>query len=100
MCDVLHICRSGFYRHQKQQQAKVPDPAHGELLNWVKKISESSRHTYGSRRMKNALNALGYPVGRTKAKRLMNEAGVFVRYRKKYKVTTNSKHKKPIYKNF
>ena len=29
----------------------------------------------------------------------MKEAGVWVRYKKKYKVTTNSDHKKPVYKN-
>ncbi len=29
----------------------------------------------------------------------MNEAGVFVRYRKKYKLTTHSKHKQPVFDN-
>ena len=29
----------------------------------------------------------------------MKEANVFVRYRKKYKVTTNSKHSKPLFEN-
>ena len=29
----------------------------------------------------------------------MKEAGVFVRYRKKYKITTNSNHKKPLFEN-
>jgi putative transposase len=49
--------------------------------------------------MRKGLNALGYPIGRRKTHRLMKEAKVFVRYRKKYKVTTNSKHKQPIYEN-
>lgn len=29
----------------------------------------------------------------------MKEAGFQVRHRKKYKVTTNSKHKKPVFEN-
>lgn len=29
----------------------------------------------------------------------MKEAQIFVRYRKKYKVTTNSSHKQPVYEN-
>ena len=29
----------------------------------------------------------------------MTEAGVQVRYRKKYKVTTNSNHKQPLFEN-
>ena len=65
----------------------------------MKEISDKSKQTYGSRRMQRALNALGYPVGRNKAKKLMKEAGVMVRYRKKYKVTTNSNHKKPLFEN-
>ena len=42
---------------------------------------------------------LGYPVGRMKAKRLMKEAGVAVKHKKKYKVTTNSNHKLPLFEN-
>lgn len=100
MCRVLGVTRSGFYSYQKRQQNRPDnDPDYQELLEWVKKIAESSNFTYGSRRMRTALNALGYPFGRQKARRLMREAGVFVRYRKKYKVTTNSNHKKPVFEN-
>lgn len=99
MCKILDVTRSGFYLYHKQKTTKKNEPEHTELLVWVKKISESSDSTYGGRRMKKALNALGYPVGRNKAKKLMNEAGVFVRYRKKYKITTHSKHKQPVFKN-
>ena len=49
--------------------------------------------------MKKALNALGYPVGRSKARKLMKEADVQVKYRKKYKVTTDSNHKQPLFEN-
>jgi putative transposase len=97
MCQLLSVTRSGFYTYQKRN--KETDPFHEELLDWTKKISESSNYTYGSRRMRKTLNALGYPVGRNKAKKLMNEAGVLVRYRKRYKVTTNSKHKQPVFEN-
>ena len=65
----------------------------------MKKISESSHFSYGSRRMTKALNALGYRIGRRKTRRLMKVAHIFVRYRKKYKVTTNSNHQRPIYEN-
>jgi len=98
MCRLLGVKRSGYYRYAKYQTCPVNSDK-AELIEWVKKLAESSRHTYGSRRMKNALNALGYPIGRTKTRRLMKEAQVWVRYRKKYKVTTNSKHKKPLFRN-
>ena len=66
---------------------------------WVKEIAKASDDTYGSRRMKKALNALGFPISRNKARKLMKEANVQVRHRKKYKVTTNSNHKQPVFDN-
>lgn len=93
----MGVTRSGFYSYQKNR--KPIDPVHHEMLDWVKKIAESSQYSYGSRRMKNGLNALGYSVGRNKAKKLMEEAFVKARYRKKYKITTNSKHKQPVFEN-
>jgi len=69
------------------------------MLEWIKDIAESSKYSYGSRRMKRALNVLGYPVSRQKTRKLMKEAGVQVRHRKKYKVTTNSKHQQPVFDN-
>ena len=90
------MSRSGYYSFKKR---KKTDPVHQEMLGWVKDIAKSSDDTYGSRRMKKALNVLGYPISRNKARKLMKEAGVSVRHRKKYKVTTNSDHKKPVFEN-
>lgn len=93
------MTRSGYYSHQARKNNRPDDPAHQEMLDWVKDIVESSRYSYGSRRMKKALNALGYPVSRNKARKLMREANVKARQRKKFKVTTNSNHKQPVFGN-
>ena len=69
------------------------------MMNWIRDLDKSSRNSYGSRRMKRALNVLGYPISRQKARRLMKKVGVLVRNRKKYKVTTNSNHKQPVFDN-
>ena len=97
MCQVLGVSRNGYYSY-KRSEGHI-DPVKEEMLYWVKRLSEESDYTYGSRRMKHALNALGYPVSRQKARKLMREAGVKVLQRKKYKVTTNSNHKQPLYEN-
>ena len=99
MCRLMGIHRDGYYSYQRRQKDQSEDFEHEEMLEWIKEVAKATDHTYGSRRIKNALNALGYPVGRRKTKRLMREAEVFVRYRKKYKVTTNSKHTKPVFEN-
>ena len=97
MCQVLGVSRNGYYNYERAQ--KYLDPQHEEMLYWVKRISEDTNHSYGSRRMKRALNNLSYPVSRPKARKLMQEAGVKVLRRKKFKVTTNSNHDMPVYDN-
>ncbi len=92
------MSRTGFYAFQRRQQ-RPPDRDRAALLADVKQIAESSQYSYGSRRMARALQALGYPVGRDKARRLMKEAGIVVRYRKRYRVTTNSDHQEPVFPN-
>ena len=99
MCRVVGVKRNCFYSFQKRQSERPEDPLHGEMLEWVQDIATSSGNTYGERRMKAALNAAGYPVTRRKASKLMKEAGVKVRSRKKYKVTTDSGHKQPVFEN-
>ena len=98
-CRVLGVNRSGYYHYRANVANKPTDPVHREMLEWVKDIAASSRYSYGSRRMAKALNVLGYPVNRDKARKLMREAGVQVRHRKKFKVTTNSNHQQPVFDN-
>jgi transposase InsO family protein len=98
MCQLLGITRSGFYGYQRRGGGKT-DAYRQELLEAVKDIAKASDNSYGSRRTKRALNALSYPVSREKARRLMREADVQVKHRKKFKVTTNSNHRQPVFEN-
>ncbi|MBB6545200.1 transposase InsO family protein [Thalassotalea piscium] len=99
MCHVLGVKSNNYYSYQKRNLDKQEDPTHEEMLDWVKDIAKFSDNTYGERRIQKVLNALSYPVSRQKTAKLMKEAGVWVRYKKKYKVTTNSDHNKPVYDN-
>jgi len=99
MCQLLGVTRSGYYDYQRRNGDKTNAPYHREILEAVRDIAKASDSTYGSRRMKRALNALSYPVSRNKVRKLMKEAGVQVKHRKKYKVTTNSNHKQPVFDN-
>ena len=95
-CQVLGVKRSGYYAFQKKNKI---DYVHQDMLYWVKNIGRSSGYSYGSRRIKEVLNALGFPVSRNKTRKLMKEADVKVCHRRKYKVTTNSNHKLPLFDN-
>lgn len=99
MCQVLGVSRNGYYCYAKNKANKPDCPVHQDMLYWVKQIADCSDNTYGSRRMKKVLNSISFPVSRRKAAKLMKEAGVKVRHRRKYKVTTNSNHKQPVFDN-
>ena len=99
MCHVLGVKNNNYYSYQKRKYKAPVNTEHQEMLQWVKNIAEFSDNTYGERRIQKALNALDFAVGRRKTAQLMKEANVWVRYKKKYKATTNSGHKKPVYDN-
>ncbi len=95
----LGVSRSSYYSYQRRQANKVTAPLHNEMVECVKKIVEGSDHTYGRRRVKEALDALSYPMSCNKASKLMKEARVEVRHKYQFKVTTNSNHKLPLFDN-
>ena len=97
-CRLLGVSRNGYYQYLKSLE-KPADPVHEEMLEWAQDIAKGSKYTYGSRRMKKALTILGYRVSRNKVRKLMKEAGVKAKQRRKYKVTTNSNHKQPMFEN-
>ena len=99
MCRVLGVSRNGYYRYEKQNRDLGRKRLHEEMLACIKWIARCTDYSYGRRRMKVAMNGLGYPISRNKASKLMCEAGVQVRHRKKFKVTTDSNHKQPVFDN-
>ena len=98
LCEVMEVERSGYYRYLK---GLVPLKTKTELklLVEVKALAKLSRSSYGSRQMAKNLQAKGYAVGRYQARTLMRKAGVECKQRRRYKVTTDSRHKMPVADN-
>jgi putative transposase len=99
MCYVLGVKSNNYYSYHKRKAIKLEDPTHQDMIDWVIDIAKFSDNTYGSRRIQKVLNTLSYPLSRRKTAQLMKEANVWVRYKKKFKATTNSDHNKPVYDN-
>ena len=98
-CQVLGVSRQGYYHYITVTANQQKTEEHQEMLEWIKELALLTDFTYGSRRMKRALNALSYNVSRNRVIKLMREASISVRRKKKYKVTTDSKHQNPVYPN-
>lgn len=98
LCAVMCVQRSGYYRYVKQlKQPTVTIEL--KLLVEVKALDKLSRSSYGSRQMAKNLQAKGYEVGRYQARTLMRKAGVECKQRRRYRVTTQSRHLLPIAAN-
>jgi transposase InsO family protein len=67
-----------------------------KLMSEVREIHDETRRTYGSRRISKKLRSKGYDVGRYRARSLMKKAGISVKHRKKFKITTDSRHNLPV----
>ncbi|MBU8900958.1 IS3 family transposase [Corallococcus sp. M34] len=62
-------------------------------------MHQDSRRTYGSPRVRAELKAQGQHVGRHRVARLMREAGLRARWRRRFVHTTDSKHGLPVAPN-
>jgi len=98
MCKVLEVSRSGYYSYLKSRK-KTNGVELVELMALVKEIHRESKGAYGSRRMSRGLRERGYDIGRYRARTLMKMAGVSVKSKKRYKVTTDSRHGYPVAPN-
>lgn len=98
MCSVLEVSRSGFYSWLRRKESHR-SRENGELTQQIKGIHTGHHRAYGAPRVHAELVARGKKCGKNRVARLMNVNGIRSRVRKKFKVTTNSAHKRPIAPN-
>jgi transposase InsO family protein len=98
MCRILCVSRSGFYEWFKRpaSQRTQQDQA---LKTDIKASHENSRETYGTRRIQSDLANLGKKVSRKRIRRLMKEEDLETKMKRAFKVTTDSRHNKPVAEN-
>ena len=100
MCRVLQVHQSGYYRW-------LVGRAHGNeregenrlLAAQIASVFQEYKGRYGCRRVQRELRARGVVVNHKRVARLMREAGLKAKGRKRFKATTQSKHHHPIAPN-
>ena len=98
MCRVFQVSRSGYYESLKRPPS-ARSIENGELRLQVKAAFKAGRKNYGTRRIKDALKKQETRVSRRRIGRLMREEDLRVQTKRKFKVTTDSNHDKPIAPN-
>jgi putative transposase len=98
MCRALGVSRAGLYAAGR----RGPSPraqADAALRSEIRTIHATSRQTYGSPRVHAELRAGGRRCGRHRVARLMQAEGLQARRRRRFRVTTQSRHGHPIAAN-
>ena len=98
MCKAFNVQRSSYYSWLKRK------PSSRELYNRglsvrIREIYQESKKTYGSPRITIALRNGEIIVSRRRVARLMREMKLRSIFRKKFVVTTDSKHNYPVVEN-
>ncbi len=97
-CRLLKVQRSAYY-DWRNQPGKVIAPEELALRRRMKELFRASRDSLGSRTLAKNLRDEGFKIGRDRARRLMKVLNLKVKQKRKYKVTTDSKHTLPVAEN-
>jgi len=95
MCRALGVNRSGSYAYLRRglRWRRVEN---ARLVINIREIWRGSRGVYGSPRITADLHVQGQHCGKNRVARLMRDAGIKARTKKRFKVTTKSDHNFPI----
>ena len=94
----MKVSRSHYYHWLKSPKTER-EKENEQLIITIKVLFEKGRGSYGTRRLKNKFAEQGITVSRRRIGRLMVQAGLWCKTKKKFKVTTDSKHNKLIAPN-
>jgi putative transposase len=98
MCRLLDASKAGYYVWRDRAPSKHAREDE-RLLTRIRVIHGVSAQTYGNPRIHAQLRREGTRVSRKRVARLMRSGEIAVRLRRRFRVTTDSKHKHPIAPN-
>ena len=98
MCRVLRVSRAGYYAWCCRPPS-ARTQANRHLLTAICAVHRHSRATYGSPRVTRELQAQGHRCSEPRVARLMRLAGVQAKRRRRFRVTTDSRHGEPVAPN-
>jgi len=98
LCRCLQVSRSGYYAWaQRPPSQRVQTDA--RLTAQLRLVHADSGRRYGRPRLVRALRERGIQVSGKRVARLMRTAGLVARGRRRFRVTTDSRHQLPIAPN-
>jgi len=99
MCICMKVSKNAYYHWVKRKDSIIPETPKEKLIDRISVIFEESREIYGSCRIQKKLEREGLIYSRSYIGLLMKEMGLRSVLKRKYVVTTDSKHSFPITNN-
>ena len=99
MCKSMRISKNSYYNWLNTKDLDKTNPIKTNLKERIKSIFEESREIYGSYRIQKMLEREDLKYSRSYIGLLMKEMGLKSILKRKFVVTTDSKHSFPIAKN-
>ena len=106
LCEVLEVSPSGFHAMRQRNYNPKPGRYQGRarvsddlLLARIKAVYQRSKVEYGWPRVWKALLRQGIPVGKDRVRRLMQQHNIVAKHKRKFRITTDSKHNLPVAPN-
>jgi len=94
-CDLAQVNRAGYYRHFQEH---APRQAETHLRDAIQRAALENR-CYGYRRVQAALRQEGILVNHKRVQRVLREDNLLSLRKRKWVLTTNSRHEFTIYPN-
>ena len=98
LCEAVGVSRSAYYAWCRSVPSER-ERANERLLAEIRAIHVENEARYGSPRIRDELRDRGHEVGKYRVARLMRENGIWARIRRRFRHTTDSRHKLPIAPN-
>ncbi len=98
MCRLFKVSKSGYYDWLGRGPSKRW-PENETLTAAIRDIFEDSFWSYGASRIKAELSKKGHHVSKPRVARIRRANNLFARRKRKFKITTDSKHNYPIAPN-
>ena len=98
LCRMLNVSASGFYAWvDRPLSIRAREDIRLELE--IKASDKFTRRTYSAERLQHELTARGVRVGICRIKRIRKKLGIICKQKRKFKATTDSRHKLPVAEN-
>ena len=98
LCRVLEVSRSGFYAWRSRGPSET-QTRRATLTEQVARIHAEAKARYGSPRMHAELVGRGHDCCVNTVARVMRQAGIAAKTRRKFRQTTDSNHPHPVAEN-